>query len=67
MELFTTDRFLVRQWRDDPADVEACFEIYRDEDVSRWLERPPFREHSEAREANLRQLDRYARYDGLGW
>ncbi|MEM7156637.1 MAG: GNAT family N-acetyltransferase [Myxococcota bacterium] len=67
MELFGTRRFLVRLWRDDDDDVDACFAIYRDEDVSRWLERPPFHSRSQAREANLRQLDHQARHPGLGW
>ncbi len=67
MEVFDTDRFVVRQWRLDDADIRACFAIYCDAEVSRWLERPPYRELAQAREATVRQLERYPRLVGLGW
>ena len=35
MELLATPRLRLRQWRDD--DVDAFFDIYRRDEVSRWL------------------------------
>ncbi|MCH9688794.1 MAG: GNAT family N-acetyltransferase [Deltaproteobacteria bacterium] len=67
MEVFSTTRFVVRQWQGDEQDARACFAIYSNEAVSRWLERPPYRALDQARAANLRQLERYTRLVGMGW
>lgn len=67
MEVFRTERFVVRQWRRGSADERACLAIYQDVEVSRWLERPPYTKIEQAREANERQFERYERLPGMGW
>jgi RimJ/RimL family protein N-acetyltransferase len=34
--VFTTDRIIVRRWRDE--DLEAVFAVYSDEDAMRWVD-----------------------------
>lgn len=67
LKVFDTERFVIRRWRDDDHDVNACFAIYSSKAVSRWLERPPYSDVDQARAANQRQFDRYARLVGMGW
>lgn len=67
VEVFRTERFVVRHWRRSGADERACLTIYQDADVSRWLERPPYTEVEQARDANERQFERYEQLPGLGW
>lgn len=41
--IFETERLVVREWTDSPADLDRIFDIYRREEVTRWLGMPdPF-------------------------
>ena len=59
MELLATSRLRLRQWRAD--DVEAFFDIYRREEVARWLGPQPRRAVADLDEAATR-LDRWRDY-----
>jgi RimJ/RimL family protein N-acetyltransferase len=39
--LYTTDRLIVREWTDDPADLDRIFDIYSRWEVARWLGATP--------------------------
>jgi len=55
-----TDRLLLRLWDpDDPGDVEAAFDIYRRDEVARWLGAHP--QPWESREQARTRLERWQR------
>ncbi|MEU1585207.1 GNAT family N-acetyltransferase [Micromonospora sp. NPDC005710] len=37
MTVLTTERLILRDWTDDPADLARIYDIYRRPEISRWL------------------------------
>lgn len=40
MNIYETDRLVVRDWTEEPADLARIFEIYSRPEVARWLNAP---------------------------
>ena len=62
MTIFETERLMVREWTEDPGDLERAYDIYRRPETNRWLESPglPLTEPEEAA-VMLRDLARPVR------
>ena len=58
--IYETERLIVREWSDDPADTARIFDIYRHWEVARWIGMDePLREPEQARTVITRWLARY--------
>ncbi|MEV2240480.1 GNAT family N-acetyltransferase [Micromonospora sp. NPDC049891] len=66
MSVATTDRLLLRDWTDAPADLARIYDIYSRHEVMRWLGGGTGRltEPGQAAERLTSWRDRYARYAG---
>ncbi|MEV1287340.1 GNAT family N-acetyltransferase [Micromonospora sp. NPDC049679] len=62
MTIFETERLLVREWTESPADLERVFDIYSRWEVARWLGAEPrvLEAPSDAAEMVRRWHARYA-------
>ncbi|MDI1459447.1 GNAT family N-acetyltransferase [Catellatospora sp. KI3] len=62
-----TGRLVIREWADTAADVDRTFDIYRRDEVTRWLGMPvPLTTREQARAAVLRRIEGYAAQPGYG-
>lgn len=66
MAVFTTERLVIRDWIEEPADLARIFDIYSRSEVVRWLGAPglPLTEPSQALDWVRIRRARYARHGG---
>ncbi|MER7456128.1 GNAT family N-acetyltransferase [Micromonospora sp. NPDC126480] len=66
MTVVTTDRLVIREWSDSPADLARIYDIYSRDEVMRWLGGGSgvLTDPAQAAERVTAWRERYARYDG---
>ncbi|MGC1212711.1 MAG: GNAT family N-acetyltransferase [Micromonospora sp.] len=66
MTIVSTDRLLIREWTEDPADLDRVFDIYSRDEVMRWLGGGSglLTDPAQAPERVRSWRDRYAPYAG---
>lgn len=64
--VYETERLVIRDWTDEPADLARLFEIYSRPEVARWLAVPwlPLTDPEQARERQRIWRERHAEYGG---